>query len=102
MQGRDLLSPFLFNIVSEAMGGSILKARKLSLISGFEAWRGGEVVTHLQFTRYNFIYFDKVGRNHHFEENLKMLPASFGAEDQIIKQFPSRGRLYNGQYSNLG
>lgn len=38
------------------MGGSILKARKLSLISGFEARRGGEVVTHLQFTHVTILF----------------------------------------------
>lgn len=45
----DPQSPFLFTIVTEALGGLLSKAMDLGLIEGFKMGRDGVVVTHLQF-----------------------------------------------------
>ena len=43
------LSPFLFTIVVDDLSSLLVKAREMGVISGFEASRNGEVITHLQF-----------------------------------------------------
>ena len=49
IQQGDPLSPFLFTMVVEALSSLLVKAREMGVISGFEASRNGEVITHLQF-----------------------------------------------------
>lgn len=49
IQQGDALSPFLFTIVVEAISSLLVKAREMGVISGFQASRSGEVISHLQF-----------------------------------------------------
>ena len=56
----DPLSPFLFTIVVEALGGLLSKAKDLVLIGGIEA-SGGEISSHafnLQMIQYYFLLQD--------------------------------------------
>ena len=51
----DPLSPFLFTLVTEALGVSFM-----GLISGFGAGRGGEVATHFQFADDTILFLMKL------------------------------------------
>lgn len=52
----DPLSPFLFTIVTEALGALLSKAMDLGLIGGFKMGRDGVVVTHLQFANDTILF----------------------------------------------
>lgn len=45
----DPLSPFLFTIVTEALGALSVEAKDLGFIEGFKVGHNGEVISHLQF-----------------------------------------------------
>lgn len=45
----DMLSPFLFTMVVEALSALFRKAKEGGFIRGFEVGRGEEAINHLQF-----------------------------------------------------
>lgn len=45
----DPLSPFLFNIIVEALNIMLERAKVIGLINGVRVGRNGEMVSHLQF-----------------------------------------------------
>ncbi|XP_056685341.1 uncharacterized protein [Spinacia oleracea] len=59
----DLLSPFLFNLVVEALNLIILKATNIGLWEGVEVCKNGPKLTHLQYA-YNTIMFCPPSQTH--------------------------------------
>lgn len=70
----DPLSPFLFTIVAEALGALLSKAKDLGMIRGFETRKGGEAITHLQFTDNTMLFS-------YTKANIEMLSDCFRLED---------------------
>ena len=76
----DLLSPFLFVIIGEALSRMLQAVRNASLIKGFFPFNGAQEISHLQFADDTLLYCDD---NEIHLRNIKAILLCFEAVSSI-------------------